>query len=232
LTIFCNAMGVIAGKLDRMLLTAENLAARRGEDLLFVNISFRLAAGEALILTGRNGSGKSTLLRVVAGLLWPEKGQVFVTGAGHEPQRPAREVSHYLGHRNAMKQELTVAENLEFWKAYLGDIESGRGLTVEAAAEIVGLAGITHLPFGYLSAGQQRRFAMAKLLVAHRPVWILDEPTAALDLAADRMFTGLVAAHVATGGIVLAATHQPLGLDGARELVMTGFAGVDAGVWG
>ncbi|NYJ12377.1 heme exporter protein A [Rhizobium leguminosarum] len=215
-----------------MHLTAENLAARRGEDLIFVNISFHLAAGEALILTGRNGSGKSTLLRVVAGLLKPEKGTVIVrAGDGREDGHPG-ELSHYLGHRNAMKNELTVAENLDFWRRFLGGTGGSAGLSVEDATEAVGLPGITHLPFGYLSAGQQRRFAFAKLLVAHRPVWILDEPTAALDASADRLFAGLIEAHLAKGGIVLAATHQPLGLKNAQELKMTGFAGVDAGVWG
>lgn len=215
-----------------MQLIAESLAARRGEDLIFVNISFHLAAGEALVLTGRNGSGKSTLLRVVAGLLPAEKGTITFTDR-HDPKgRPVGEVSHYLGHRNAMKSELTVAENLDFWRAFLGDIAGISGITTEEAADAVGLSGITHLPFGYLSAGQQRRFAFAKLLVAYRPVWILDEPTAALDASADRLFAGLIEAHLGKGGIVLAATHQPLGLERARELRMTGFSGVDEGVWG
>lgn len=212
--------------------TAENLAARRGEDLIFVNISFHLAAGEALVLTGKNGSGKSTLLRVAAGLLRPEKGTViFRDEKGGEDRHPG-EVSHYLGHRNAMKNELTVAENLDFWRAFFGNPGGAAGLSVEDAADAVGLSGITHLPFGYLSAGQQRRMAFAKLLVAHRPIWILDEPTAALDASADRLFAELIAAHLTKGGIVLAATHQPLGVENARELKMTGFAGVDAGVWG
>ncbi|RUM09856.1 heme ABC exporter ATP-binding protein CcmA [Rhizobium chutanense] len=214
-----------------MHLTAENLAARRGEDLIFANISFHLTAGEVLVLTGRNGSGKSTLLRVVAGLLRPEKGTVILRdGEGREDRHPG-EASHYLGHRNAMKNELTVAENLEFWRAFLGNPGTA-GLPVEDAAEAVGLSGITHLPFGYLSAGQQRRIAFAKLLVAHRPVWILDEPTAALDASADRLLAGLIEAHLAKGGIVLAATHQPLGLENVQEMKMTGFAGVDQGVWG
>jgi len=215
-----------------MHLTAENLAARRGEDLIFVNISFHLASGEALVLTGRNGSGKSTLLRVAAGLLRPEKGTVIFHGEESPKDQHPGEVSHYLGHRNAMKNELTVAENLDFWRAFLGDIGSGAGLSIEDAAKAVGLSGITHLPFGYLSAGQQRRFAFAKLLVSHRLVWILDEPTAALDAGADRLLAELISAHLTKGGIVLAATHQPLGLGNARELKMTGFAGVDAGVWG
>ncbi|ANK93533.1 MULTISPECIES: heme ABC exporter ATP-binding protein CcmA [Rhizobium] len=215
-----------------MHLTAENLAARRGDDLIFVNLSFHLAAGEALVLTGRNGSGKSTLLRVLAGLLRPEKGTVVFHGDGSREGQHPGEVSHYLGHRNAMKNELTVAENLDFWRTFLDETETSAGLSLEEAAEAVGLSGITHLPFGYLSAGQQRRFAFAKLLVAHRPVWILDEPTAALDASADRLFAGLIEAHLAKGGILLAATHQPLGLKNMQELKMTGFAGVDQGVWG
>lgn len=206
-----------------MRLIAEDLAARRGEDLIFVNVSFQLAPGEAMVLTGRNGSGKSTLLRVLAGLLRPEKGRVEAVFRDGRESRPAREVSHYLGHRNAMKQELTVIENLGFWQSFLGDVEGGRGRSIEEAADMVGLGGITHLPFGYLSAGQQRRFAMAKLLVAHRPVWILDEPTAALDASADEMFAGLVHEHLAKGGIAIAATHQPLGFKDAKALVMKGF---------
>ncbi|GAA3092468.1 heme ABC exporter ATP-binding protein CcmA [Rhizobium viscosum] len=214
-----------------MHLTAENLAARRGEDLIFVNVSFHLQPGEALILTGKNGSGKSTLLRVIAGLLRPEKGSVTASDSVSAGRRPAAEASHYLGHRNAMKTELTVAENLDFWRSFL-EPRKAAGLSTEEAAEAVGLPGITHLPFGYLSAGQQRRFAFAKLLVAYRPVWLLDEPTAALDTSADRLFTELIEAHRRKGGIVVAATHQPLGLEGTRELKMTGFAGVDQGVWG
>ncbi|WP_320195766.1 heme ABC exporter ATP-binding protein CcmA [Agrobacterium rosae] len=214
-----------------MLLTAENLAARRGEDLIFMNVSFKLTGGQALVLTGPNGSGKSTLLRVIAGLLQPETGTVKIAGEGIESDTRAYEASHYLGHRNAMKQELSVFENLDFWREFLGDFTGGTSFGIEKAAEIVGLSGITLLPFGYLSAGQQRRFAMAKLLVAWRPVWILDEPTAALDASADVMFTGLVEAHLANGGIVIAATHQPLGLEGAQELRMSGFSGVGEEVW-
>ena len=213
-----------------MRLTAENMSVRRGEDLIFMNIYLKLTSGEALVLTGPNGSGKSTLLRVIAGLLRPETGTVTIAGEGVEDGTRAAEACHYLGHRNAMKTELIVFENLAFWKKFLGDFHGGTGIDIETAAEAVGLSGITHLPFGYLSAGQQRRFAMAKLLVAWRPVWILDEPTAALDIDADHMFTGLVKAHLGKGGIVLAATHQSLGLVGAQEMRMTGFAGVEE-VW-
>jgi heme exporter protein A len=224
-----------------MRLTAEDLSARRGEDLIFKDISFSLGAGESLVLTGANGSGKSTLLRTIAGLLRPETGRVTWVSDMAEKGMRAAEACHYLGHRNAMKAELTVAENLSFWRDFLGDFLSGHetagsdsvgeGLSVGEAAERVGLGDITHLPFGYLSAGQQRRMAFAKLLVAFRPVWILDEPTAALDVSAEGVFTGLIKAHLASGGIVLAATHQPLGLENAQDLKMTGFKGVMEDVW-
>ena len=218
-------------KVSSMRLLAENLSARRGEDLIFTDISFDLGAGESLVLTGRNGSGKSTLLRVVAGLLHPETGRVVWTSESSESGMLAAEACHYLGHRNAMKAELTVFENLSFWNDFLGDAEDGKGISPGEAAEAVGLGGIIHLPFGYLSAGQQRRMAFAKLLVAHRPVWILDEPTAALDVSAEGVFTELIKAHLGQGGILLAATHQPLGLENTRELKMTGFAGVGEERW-
>ena len=213
-----------------MRLVAEGLSATRGEDLIFRDIAFEIAGGEALVVKGPNGSGKSTLLRVLAGLLPARSGSAKLLAAPHPVERVS-EAAHYLGHRNAMKRELTVEENLSFWKTFLGDMAGGAGVPVEEAVEAVGLGGIAHLPFGYLSAGQQRRMAMAKLLVAWRPVWILDEPTAALDAAAEDMFAGLVTAHLARGGIAIAATHQPLGLEGVQELRMTGFAGVAEEVW-
>ncbi|MBP1851883.1 heme ABC exporter ATP-binding protein CcmA [Rhizobium halophytocola] len=206
-----------------MRLLADDLSARRGEELIFRGISFGLSSGDAMVLTGPNGSGKSTLLRVLAGLLRAETGTAQVIEAEGAEPRPVREASHYLGHRNAMKLELTVTENLAFWRDYIGNFAGGEGIDIEHAADLVGLTGITHLPYGYLSAGQQRRFAMAKLLVAHRPVWILDEPTAALDADADAIFARLIETHRAQGGLVIAATHQPLGLRDARSLVMTGF---------
>ncbi|WP_210053976.1 heme ABC exporter ATP-binding protein CcmA [Neorhizobium petrolearium] len=214
-----------------MRLMAENLSARRGQDLIFKDISFNLEVGESLVLTGRNGSGKSTLLRVVAGLLHPETGRVTWHSDAAESGMRAAEACHYLGHRNAMKAELSVFENLSFWKEFFGDFQGRKGVSVGEAADAVGLGGIAHLPFGYLSAGQQRRMAFAKLLVVHRPVWILDEPTAALDVNAEKVFSTLIKAHLAEGGIMLAATHQPLGLEHAKELRMTGFAGVMEDRW-
>jgi heme exporter protein A len=214
-----------------MRLIAENLSARRGEDLIFQGVSFALSGGESLVLTGKNGSGKSTLLRVVAGLLRPESGTVIWQAETADKGMRAAEACHYLGHRNAMKAELSVHENLTFWQQFFGHSPQGKSLSVDEAADAVGLSDITHLPFGYLSAGQQRRMAFAKLLVSFRPVWILDEPTAALDVSAERVFTGLIESHLRTGGILVAATHQPLGLDNAQELKMAGFAGFAEEVW-
>lgn len=214
-----------------MRLTAENLSARRGEDLLFAGVSFEIEPGEGMLVTGRNGSGKSTLLRVVAGLLRPDNGRVLWHSDRSDAGTPAAEACHYLGHRNAMKPELSVRENLLFWKNFFAPFERRSGVSVDEAAEAVGLLGIVHLPFGYLSAGQQRRMAFAKLMLSPRPVWLLDEPTAALDTAAEALFTDLIKTHLGGGGIVMAATHQPLGLDKARELKMSGFAGVTEEVW-
>ncbi|WP_337184150.1 heme ABC exporter ATP-binding protein CcmA [Shinella sp.] len=214
-----------------MRLVAEALSARRGEDLIFQDISFEIDGGEALVVKGPNGSGKSTLLRVLAGLLPAHSGTAKLLAAA-QPVGRLGEAAHYLGHRNAMKRELTVEENLSFWKTFFGDLAGGTGVSVTEAVEAVGLGSIAHLPFGYLSAGQQRRMAMAKLLVSWRPVWILDEPTAALDAAAETMFAGLVTAHLSRGGIALAATHQPLGLEGVKELHMKGFEpAAYAGEW-
>jgi heme exporter protein A len=198
-----------------MRLIAENLGGERGGETVFSGIGFAIGTGQALVVTGPNGSGKSTLLRVIAGLLPKAEGDVRIEGGG-EPFPSIASAVHYLGHLNAMKTALSVAENLRFWRDFNGDGQLG----VEEALETVGLGGIGHLPFGYLSTGQRRRAAIAKLLVSHRPLWLLDEPTAGLDKASEARFAGLMAKHCAEGGIVVAATHLPLGLDGAKGLVM------------
>ena len=207
-------------------LKVRDLAALRGEERLFYGIGFSLAAGEALVVTGRNGSGKSTLIRTIADLLPRDSGEIVAHWSGQTVPRPA-EACHYLGHRNAMKRELTVEENLAFWKRFMGDFQGGTGIEPEEAADALGLASILHLPFGYLSAGQQRRMAMARLLTAWRPIWLLDEPTAALDLQSESLFADLMKAHRDRGGIIIAATHAPLGLEDAQQLVMKGFEYAD-----
>ena len=197
-----------------MRLTAEKLSGERGGETVFSDVSFALGAGDALVVTGPNGSGKSTLLRIVAGLLPAASGRVGLDGSGTFPS-PAS-ASHYLGHQNAMKTALTVAENLGFWRDFCGE----PALATEGALELVDLAGLGHLPFAVLSTGQKRRAAIARLLVSHRPIWLLDEPTAGLDTASETRFTDLMSVHRASGGIVVAATHQPLGLEGAAALSM------------
>ena len=200
-----------------MRLIAENLSGERGGELVFEDIGFSVEDGEGLVVTGPNGSGKSTLLRIVAGFLPAASGGVRIAESG-ETDPSVAFACHYLGHQNAMKTALTVTANLAFWQRFCGE---GR-LGISEALDAVGLGGIGHLPFGYLSTGQRRRAAIAKLLVSHRPVWLLDEPTAGLDKASEQRFTGLINAHCAAGGIVIAATHLPLGLERARMLEMGG----------
>ena len=200
-----------------MKLIAEGLGGERGGEPVFDGVGFALGEGEALTVTGPNGSGKSTLLRIIAGLLPPATGSVRLEGGGDDWPTPAG-ASHYLGHQNAMKTALSVEENLRFWRDFLGEphLETGEAL------EMVGLGDIGHLPFGYLSTGQRRRTAIARMLVSYRPVWLLDEPTAGLDAASERQFAALMAAHLEDGGLIMAATHVPLGIAGAREMVMGG----------
>jgi heme exporter protein A len=195
-----------------MRLIGAKLRCVRGGREIFAGLDFELRTGEGLLVTGPNGAGKSSLLRLVAGLLRPADGRVALEGA--EPDRTTPELAHYLGHLDPLKPSLTVAENLGFWTTFLG----GRaGRTVDALA-MAGLAELAALPAAYLSAGQRRRLSIARLLAVKRPVWLLDEPTSTLDIAGQASFAALMRAHLADGGLILAATHVPLGLDGAREL--------------
>ena len=197
-----------------MKLVVENLGAERAGQVIFSQISFELAKGEILILTGANGSGKSTLLRVVTGLLPAFSGTVMIEGMSDEDNIP--ELMHYLGHLNALKPALSIRENLEFWQIYCGMPL----MSIDDALAAVALPDIAHLPAGYLSAGQKRRISIAKLLVSYKPIWIVDEPTAALDKQSEKLFADLVADHLKQGGIAIAATHKPLGLAKTKSLNM------------
>jgi heme exporter protein A len=192
-------------------LVAETLACRRGGRLIFEGLAFGLCNGEAIALTGRNGAGKSSLLAMLGGRLRPEAGTIRVEG---EPDADLVELAHVVGHRDGLKTALTAQENLAFAQALLGS----SALSPTDALAAVGLPHVAALPVGYLSAGQRRRVALARLLVSRRPFWLLDEPMSALDLAAQAMLAGLMRDHLAQGGAILAATHGPLGLDGAREV--------------
>lgn len=193
-----------------MQLSASDLTCRRGARQIFAGLGFSLAAGEALAVTGPNGSGKSSLLRLVAGLLRPAGGRIDL--AGGDPNLSVGEQAHYVGHQDALKPALTVLENLQFWSRYLG------GRAVETALAAVELAELAQLPAAFLSAGQRRRLSLARLAAVKRPIWLLDEPASALDAAGQARLTDLMRAHLAHGGLILAAAHGPIGLQGTREL--------------
>jgi len=200
-----------------MRLIVEGVACVRSGRTLFEDLTFAVDAGEALAVTGPNGVGKSSLLRLVAGLLPKAAGAVHLQGGDRDLS--LAEQAHYLGHRDALKPALTPFELLDFWKRLFG----GEGLAPEVALARVGLAHARLLPSAYLSAGQRRRLAIARLLVAQRPLWLLDEPTSALDADSEAMFAHLVDEHLAAGGLVLVATHQPLGFP-ARDFRMGALA--------
>lgn len=198
-----------------MRLVAEGLGMERGGTELFSGLSIALEQGEGLAVTGSNGTGKSTLLRILAQLLRPSAGSArIIRGDGAD----CHNALHYLGPLNAMKDQLTASENLKFWSGHLAPYERTGAIDLHEALDAVQLAHVAEIPFGYLSTGQKRRIAIARLLCVHRPVWLVDEPTSGLDATSGRLFATLAASHLASGGILVAATHLPLGIDGLKSL--------------
>ncbi len=195
-----------------ILLAADGLTVERGGRVVLKNLAFALAPGETLLVAGRNGAGKSTLLRTLAGLLHAERGTISYGLADEDATGP--ETIHYLGYEDALKPSLTVRENLDFWASMLGASggkeHRAQRLDVAAALAAYGIGRLVDLPAGYLSAGQKRRVALARLLLAPRPIWLLDEPLIALDAAAQDLVVAHMAAHAAAGGAILVASHQPL----------------------
>jgi heme exporter protein A len=193
-------------------LTVHNLGVARGPRLILRDVNFEIASGEALTLIGPNGAGKTTLLRALAGLLPTQSGSIRLTGNCEDAS--VGEQCHYVGHLNGIKPALTVAENVAFFADFLG----GSAPRALEAAETLGLGDLEDVPAALLSAGQKRRLGLARLLCAGRPLWLLDEPAVSLDAASQLILSGMVAAHLAGGGIVAAATHTPLGWSEARTM--------------
>jgi len=198
------------------ILRGYDLACIRGEKPVFSNLEFELPPGQALILSGTNGSGKSSLLKIIAGLLPAQRGRISFFDENILGDQDW--ISHnicYLAHKNSLKAEMTVAENLAFWAAldqYDGDIR-------EKAVK-VGIDHCLDLPVCYLSSGQARRAALARVLCHPGEFWLLDEPTVGLDSKGVRLLADLMADHLDKGGRILAATHIELGLDPARTATL------------
>ena len=178
---------------------------------MFSGLDFAASAGEALAVTGPNGAGKTSLLRQIAGLLTIAGGSIDLEGSDGE--LTLAEQAHYLGHRDALKPALSVMENLTFWRDFLG----GEASDAKESLAAVVLSHTAQLPAVVLSAGQRRRLSIARLLSVRRPIWLLDEPTSTLDSAGQTMFAALMEEHLGRGGMIVAATHAPLGIS-AREL--------------
>ena len=210
-----------------MRLCGRNVRCVRGGREVFSGLDFEASSGEALAVTGPNGSGKTSLLRLIAGLLAMAGGSIDLEGGETELALP--EQAHFLGPRDALKPALSVAENLSFWRDFLGGAppdakenpKENLKKSLKESLAAVGLDHATDLPAAYLSAGQRRRLSIARLLVVRRPLWLLDEPTNALDAAGQGMFAAHMTDHLARGGLIVAATHAPLGI-AARELRIGG----------
>ena len=213
-------------------LTAERLACTRGDRKLFDGLSFRVSAGQALAVEGANGAGKTSLLRMIAGFLAPAAGRLVLKSAQTEitdAEERGKSIG-WLGHHDGLKPQLTVREQLDFFARLYRDplrpslaqapatgpspasASRAGGADLISVLERVGLARQAELPCRYLSAGQRRRLALARLLVSERPLWLLDEPFAALDVAGQALIAQLMVRHCGHGGIIIAATHDPLGL--------------------
>ena len=193
---------------DKPSLRVEALALSRGGRVLFEDLSFAAASGAYVEVQGSNGSGKTSLLRALAGLLRPRSGVIAIEGV----DEPAVAL-HYIGHANALKREAKVREHLHYWAGLFGGAPSE-----DFACKMLDLGRVLNLPVRVLSQGQARRLALARLIVAPRPIWLLDEPAAALDASGKAVLNELIASHRASGGIVVAAVHEPLGAPPSQTL--------------
>jgi heme exporter protein A len=200
--------------------SGTGLACRRSERVIFDGLDFAVVPGGALLLTGPNGSGKSSLIRLMAGLIKPFAGSLAWDGAPVAADPAAqRERVAYLGHKDALKPVLTTAENVRRWTA-----SAGQGDGARAALDAMNLTHLANVPARFLSSGQSRRAALARVIARGAPLWLLDEPTVGLDTVSIAALEAVLAAHRAGGGIVVAATHAPFLLPGAAPLDLAEFA--------
>ena len=210
----CKIPGRANGASDAACFEAHDVACIRGERPVFSGVSFRLEPGDALTLVGPNGAGKSSLLRILAGLLRAAGGTLSWDGAPVDDDWAAhRERLHYVGHLDAVKPTLTVAENLDGWARF-----KGAARAAPDALATLGIEDLADVPGRYLSAGQRRRLALARVLATPAPLWLLDEPTVTLDADAAARVAAMIAAHRAGGGMAIVATHGEIALDGAQRL--------------
>lgn len=194
------------------MLTAHQLAAKKGRVTLFENIDFELHPGQWLFLSGANGSGKTTLLRILCGLGQPERGQVLWRNAPTQiDSTPLRREMMYVGHALGLKEELSALENLRFHAQLIQSMfEMTKTQDVLAS---LGLRGRENLPLRVLSQGQKRRVALAKLLLYPLPLWILDEPFVALDAQGLEVLVRGIQAHLAQQGLLVYTSHQRVEID-------------------
>jgi heme exporter protein A len=191
-------------------LVAEDLACRRGERLVFAGLSFRLAPGDVLVLTGTNGSGKTSLLRLLVGLIAPAAGRLaWGTMPIADDLAEHRARLHYVGHQDGVKPGLTPRETLAFWAALRGQEVRRDAPVLAAALAAFALEAVVDWPCRWLSAGQRRRLALARLLVTPAELWLLDEPFSALDDDNRARLEQAIVAHRAEGGRAVVATHIP-----------------------
>ena len=196
-----------------MQLHLKNLTLRRGARLLIKDFSFKLAAGESVLIKGPNGVGKTTLLRTIAGYITPEAGRIELstTDAKEAPERT--EPLHYIGHKNGFRASLTVLENLHFWQQFYNPTAN-----LGTIAENFALTPLLNIKAGYLSQGQQRRLALSRLAIAPRPLWLLDEPTVSLDIKSSEMIADIAQHHVQNDGLLIVISHIPLSLEFTKEI--------------
>jgi len=198
------------------MLNVQNLSCRRGGRVVFRDTGFSVESGGFVLVTGVNGSGKSSLLRVLAGLLPPKSGQVQWHGADIAEDNSAHRARlHYIGHLDAVKLSLTVREMLAYWCALRGTAQINL-----AALDAFALEKLADRPIRSLSAGQKRRLSLTRLALDTAPLWLLDEPTTALDNQSQALLIAQIARHRAGGGIVIAATHDELAIPDMQRLLM------------